>query len=689
MKNNLAHNQSKMESNSELKIYNTKDMEDTDIQKNPYWVRGGDLKKVGSKNRYCTSLEDQERFGYEIKEISKVLLKEYFNKSKKNFDYENLNHYKEFIYFSEYGDNLNLLIDRRNTKYNRNNCTSYICPEGHTDALALVSSGIDDKFGVLIRYNITSLPDIPENATSILFIRDPNETEQQLIKRIRSKYSPSHLKKIDLMSIGSEILGEIDISEFLDSQKFSSSIDLSNFLIKNAKSIKIQEIIEVDEFIKEILDNTGSSKKLLSISASTIIETLFEWKKNLVTQTVEIRINPEFWRNLEFSGENTKKDWERKLPLKYQEMNDGIFNSIKNFLSQLIERKVNSTSNLKDLIISTLYSSDNEREYNPFEDYFSQLTPIKPTKEYNPVRDLFDCMTLNEDYEQYRETYIEFITLWLGMKVRCALDEDYANEIMPILVGKQGAGKNYFIHSLIPKSLKRYFGMNLPKSKDGNIIMTNKMLVFDDELVSLKGNPIEILKGRLSAPFYTERLLFQTYDTQLPRRASIIGTTNTLEPLKDKTGNRRFIPIPFIKNPDPLIQDAKIKKLKKFDSDSLLAVGLYVHLNSKDLYIDYKLEKKFDLMNKDFVYSDLIDNIIDEYLYPPNEIEEIDSNFYTPIDTLNKFLELDPINSFRYDKKVQSDIKEALINRGYLFKSKRVKIKGNKQPRKGYFLKFR
>jgi predicted P-loop ATPase len=116
---------------------------------------------------------------------------------------------------------------------------------------------------------------------------------------------------------------------------------------------------------------------------------------------------------------------------------------------------------------------------------------------------------------------------------------------MLILAGeKQGTGKTEFFRRLLPKQLHQYYAESkLDAGKDDEILMTQKLIIMDDEMGGKSKKESKRLKELTSKQTFTLREPYGKSNVDLNRLAVLCGTTNDLEILNDPTGNRRLLPI--------------------------------------------------------------------------------------------------------------------------------------------------
>ncbi|MCB9221541.1 MAG: VapE family protein [Candidatus Kapaibacterium sp.] len=613
--------------------------------------------------------------------LNRDVLKDWYDATSQGFDYANIESYKDCFLFgigkgksnSAYCQkgSLYLLFDKSIKVYNRLNNTTLICAEGNTDALALISSGIDKYYGVLKRESLQTIPnleDIPNYTKEIIFIRDEDESKEDLNNKLQKK---GYMKLVEdgvlLFTIGYETLQKKDISEcFYDAydNNFELNLEIINDLLLQKKPIFYNTKKNKVKSIKELInmDNMNINTKVPSVVMERIIKTFFDWKYNLVTLDIQIQLKKEEWDTFDIPN---KKEWDRAFSKEWTTFDNNYAIGLDRFVKQIVEIEKGTAVSLNDNSIKILTTPDSNNIIDPFSDYFDKIKIIVPTEEYNPLRDALNYITFHIDIEKHRERIVELIGKWLGMAIRCAKGKQ-VNEIMLILTGDQGAGKTTFFNALIPEVLKDYVTDTLEENKDGSQSLTDSFLAIDDELDGMKRNNLEKLKKRITQSKFKFRPPYGSKSIMRTRRASFIGATNADDFLVDSTGNRRFFCIPVIKNKNAKLHTENMKKLREFDTDLLWSVGKYYAQKPEDLFYTPE-EIKFinDNFNKVFEEENVYDQLIKSFLLNSNETNDKENwNFMTPFKILNK---IDSINgtNLAKDKYSSNNLGRALKKAGF------------------------
>ena len=117
-------------------------------------------------------------------------------------------------------------------------------------------------------------------------------------------------------------------------------------------------------------------------------------------------------------------------------------------------------------------------------------------------------------------------------------------DMVPILLGKQGAGKTSAVKALAP-IVDSFTEIDLSVRKDSDLArqLRGKLIGELGELRGLKTKESEWIKAWITRTHEEWTPKFVENSKIMPRRCVFIGTTNEDEFLVDQTGNRRWLPI--------------------------------------------------------------------------------------------------------------------------------------------------
>lgn len=356
------------------------------------------------------------------------------------------------------------------------------------------------------------------------------------------------------------------------------------------------------EKTKRIAAVTSSQKKA-GLSAQQIADNLEKFE-GIPKQEASDIINQAFVSNESFSKNESIVDNIRILlrhtySLKRNIITRKIENNGKildesDLNTMFLDAKVLHNELTSELFLKIIFSNNTEN-YNPLLEWFENNTG-----EPNGVIDaFFGSFNTNDDI------------LYLGKKwlvsVISAIHGVHS-PLMLILAGeKQGTGKTEAFRRMLPTELRQYYAESkLDAGKDDEILMTQKLIIMDDEMGGKSKKESKRLKELTSKQTFTLREPYGKMNVDLNRLAVLCGTTNDMQILNDPTGNRRLIPIQ-IHSIDFKKYNEVDKRLLLIEAYNLWKSGFEWQLTSEDVeamqsnnnkFEEFSLE--YELINKYF-----------------------------------------------------------------------------------------
>ena len=172
---------------------------------------------------------------------------------------------------------------------------------------------------------------------------------------------------------------------------------------------------------------------------------------------------------------------------------------------------------------------------------------------YHPIREYLDALPDWDGVERVDELLIRYMAAednpyvraatrkWMCAAVKRIYTPGCKFDDMIVLVGKQGLGK-----SRLPMTLSRgWFTDSLTGlgTKEAFESIAGAWIVELAELAATKRAEVETIKNFISKQEDTFRPAYGRNVVTKPRQCVFFGTTNEVEFLRDRTGNRRFWPI--------------------------------------------------------------------------------------------------------------------------------------------------
>lgn len=188
------------------------------------------------------------------------------------------------------------------------------------------------------------------------------------------------------------------------------------------------------------------------------------------------------------------------------------------------------------------------------------------------------------------------------------------------IVGDQGTGKTTLL-----KKLGREFYVDTIqdfKNKDEYIKMQRALIVNDDEMQATNASGFDVIKKFLSTEMLEYRAPYGQKSVRHSKHFVVARTSNQVDYLKDKTGNRRFLPILSRK-------ENQVKHPYADLTDELVTQfwGEMVH-KYKTIGVQYPTLEQSEALEKyreEFVYVDEIENQINIYI-DNNDLEWVASS---------------------------------------------------------------
>lgn len=337
------------------------------------------------------------------------------------------------------------------------------------------------------------------------------------------------------------------------------------------------------------------------------------------------------------------------------------------YILSKLQRKYPELSDIqKHVLIDAIYAVAYERRYNPVVDWLKSLKWDGESRVESMIDDVFGYpQEDNESFFNYRKAVsINLMKSLVGRALEPGIKYDH----MIVIEGKQGCGKSTFVQALVGAD---YLYETIAKDitqKDFFMCSQKAWVVHFDEGESLKYNSVEALKHVITSQIDTRMKPYARNETTVAKKNIYIMSTNDAQYLRDKTGNRRFLPIKVY------LDFVDIGFFRKH-REQLFAEA--VHL--------FQTDKTFDIPTKEAekqqearVILDPIDEMVEDYVDSLSEDYLIKSG-----------IDSKEVYESRFNREVTRielmNINQAFIRLG--FEQKRVLDTKTKQRIRKWFLK--
>lgn len=201
--------------------------------------------------------------------------------------------------------------------------------------------------------------------------------------------------------------------------------------------------------------------------------------------------------------------------------------------------------------------------------------------------------------------------MWLVGAVAKVYDPFVKFDYVLDLVGGQGVGKT----SLLQKLGGEWYTDSVTDfaNKDNYDIMLKSLIVNDDEMVASNRMSFAETKAFISKTSLRFRKPYMKRTEEFAKNFVLARTTNQKEYLKDKTGERRFLPVL-----------ANVEKQKKHPMEiepetieQIWGEAVTIYRAGADLMFDKKTEEELEVYRETFMYRDEVELQVLEYLEMP------------------------------------------------------------------------
>lgn len=259
----------------------------------------------------------------------------------------------------------------------------------------------------------------------------------------------------------------------------------------------------------------------------------------------------------------------------------------------------------------------NQAMLDGMETFFSE-------RSYNPVMEYMERAAENWDgrkrIDRMLQVYLgaedidlvsKIAEMWLVGAV-AKVYEPYAKfDYVLDLVGGQGVGKT----SLLQKLGGDWYTDAVTDfaNKDNYDIMLKALIVNDDEMVASNRMSFSETKAFISKTSLRFRKPYMKRTEEFAKNFVLARTTNQKEYLKDKTGERRFLPV--LANIDN--QKKHPMEIEPETVEQIWGEAVTIYKAGADLMFDKETEERLEIYREKFMYRDEVELQVLEYLEMP------------------------------------------------------------------------
>ena len=167
-------------------------------------------------------------------------------------------------------------------------------------------------------------------------------------------------------------------------------------------------------------------------------------------------------------------------------------------------------------------------------------------------------------------------------------EQMYGAQMVMIFVGAQGTRKSTFMRMLLPEELRQFYidRIDFANKKETLRALSRFLLINIDEFDQISKSQTAYLKHLIQRTDVKERKMYETTYQQLQRYAAFVATTNSLSPLKDETGSRRYMVVEVTGVIDTSTEDDKAIDYKQMYAQAIAEIR-----RGEDCYFDGERER--------------------------------------------------------------------------------------------------
>jgi hypothetical protein len=255
------------------------------------------------------------------------------------------------------------------------------------------------------------------------------------------------------------------------------------------------------------------------------------------------------------------------------------------------------------------------------------------TENYDPVREWLDALPRWDGRDRLGELadrvktqtpgWRDNFKIWMRSMVsqwRTGKDALYGAQMVLMLVGGQGTRKSTFMRLLLPKALMPFYidRIDFANRKEALRALSRFLLINIDEYDQMSKAQTAFLKHLIQRTDVKERKLYSTTFEQQQRYAAFCATTNSLVPLKDESGSRRYLVVEVSD-----VIDTDTQGDKQIDYQQLYAQIVYEIEHGEEYAFTGEREQQIIVQNSDYYETPNVVSLFEDRFHKPEAGDEV------------------------------------------------------------------
>ena len=272
--------------------------------------------------------------------------------------------------------------------------------------------------------------------------------------------------------------------------------------------------------------------------------------------------------------------------------------------------------------------------------------------EYDPVREWLSALPqwdgrdrLGELADRVRTQtpgWRDNFKIWMRSMVsqwRAGKDALYGAQMVLMMVGAQGTRKSSFMRMLLPRELMPFYidRIDFTNKKEALRALSRFLLINIDEYDQVSKAQTAFLKHLIQRTDVKERKLYSTTFEQSQRYAAFCATTNSLVPLKDDSGSRRYLVVEVNE-----VIDTDTTGDKAIDYPQLYAQTVYEIEHGEEYAFTGEREQQIVEQNADYYETPNVISLFEDLFHQPQAGDEV--LLLSPTEILERIRNLKKVN---------------------------------------------
>ena len=255
------------------------------------------------------------------------------------------------------------------------------------------------------------------------------------------------------------------------------------------------------------------------------------------------------------------------------------------------------------------------------------------TEQYDPVREWLNALPRWDRRDRLGELagrvktnapdWCECFKIWMRSMVsqwRAGRDAMYGAQMVLMLVGAQGTRKSTFLRLLLPRELMAYYidRIDFANKKEALRALSRFLLINIDEYDQISKTQTAFLKHLIQRTDVKERKLYSTTFEQQQRYAAFCATTNSLVPLQDESGSRRYLVVEVAD-----VIDTDVQGDKRIDYSQLYAQIVYEIEHGEEYAFTGEREQQIMARNANYYQTPNVVSLFEDHFRKPEAGDEV------------------------------------------------------------------